>query len=127
MIRRPPRSTLFPYTTLFRSKRPAAAEKSDSESDRAGVARAVPQLSAICEYSRRLEVLLRRTGNANPAGTVEGTGAAGLPRRRQKGRGPREAVAARAEEISGRGGPAENGANADVQRNEDGRALSVGE
>src|ERR1039458_10506855 len=23
MIRRPPRSTLFPYTTLFRSKRPA--------------------------------------------------------------------------------------------------------
>src|SRR4051794_41529481 len=25
MIRRPPRSTLFPYTTLFRSNRPAAA------------------------------------------------------------------------------------------------------
>src|SRR6266566_8977149 len=25
MIRRPPRSTLFPYTTLFRSLRPAAA------------------------------------------------------------------------------------------------------
>src|SRR5256885_11744170 len=25
MIRRPPRSTLFPYTTLFRSDRPAAA------------------------------------------------------------------------------------------------------
>src|SRR2546425_7408217 len=25
MIRRPPRSTLFPYTTLFRSARPAAA------------------------------------------------------------------------------------------------------
>src|SRR3989442_2763695 len=24
MIRRPPRSTLFPYTTLFRSKRPCA-------------------------------------------------------------------------------------------------------
>src|SRR5437764_11656086 len=24
MIRRPPRSTLFPYTTLFRSRRPAA-------------------------------------------------------------------------------------------------------
>src|SRR3712207_7024119 len=24
MIRRPPRSTLFPYTTLFRSQRPAA-------------------------------------------------------------------------------------------------------
>src|SRR3712207_8089152 len=25
MIRRPPRSTLFPYTTLFRSRAPAAA------------------------------------------------------------------------------------------------------
>src|ERR1043165_10052125 len=25
MIRRPPRSTLFPYTTLFRSRRPASA------------------------------------------------------------------------------------------------------
>src|SRR3712207_7394402 len=27
MIRRPPRSTLFPYTTLFRSKADAAARK----------------------------------------------------------------------------------------------------
>src|SRR2546430_10154972 len=26
MIRRPPRSTLFPYTTLFRSDRPVAVE-----------------------------------------------------------------------------------------------------
>src|SRR5258708_21427253 len=27
MIRRPPRSTLFPYTTLFRSDQPSAAKK----------------------------------------------------------------------------------------------------
>src|SRR3712207_8501945 len=27
MIRRPPRSTLFPYTTLFRSSRPAAGRR----------------------------------------------------------------------------------------------------
>src|SRR5215211_8514671 len=27
MIRRPPRSTLFPYTTLFRSRRPAARRR----------------------------------------------------------------------------------------------------
>src|SRR3712207_8382463 len=27
MIRRPPRSTLFPYTTLFRSRRPRASSK----------------------------------------------------------------------------------------------------
>src|SRR2546426_2625202 len=26
MIRRPPRSTLFPYTTLFRSRQPAAGQ-----------------------------------------------------------------------------------------------------
>src|SRR5258707_10567125 len=29
MIRRPPRSTLFPYTTLFRSRRPFAAADGD--------------------------------------------------------------------------------------------------
>src|SRR3712207_9075456 len=29
MIRRPPRSTLFPYTTLFRSQRPALAAQPD--------------------------------------------------------------------------------------------------
>src|SRR5438067_7098489 len=29
MIRRPPRSTLFPYTTLFRSSLPAAAAGAD--------------------------------------------------------------------------------------------------
>src|SRR2546428_7245502 len=30
MIRRPPRSTLFPYTTLFRSIRPFSTRKKDS-------------------------------------------------------------------------------------------------
>src|SRR5260221_4656779 len=30
MIRRPPRSTLFPYTTLFRSRRPTFAPKRDA-------------------------------------------------------------------------------------------------
>src|SRR3712207_6872422 len=29
MIRRPPRSTLFPYTTLFRSKPPAGEEQKE--------------------------------------------------------------------------------------------------
>src|SRR2546430_13609653 len=38
MIRRPPRSTLFPYTTLFRSlRRPAGAgQPADGRSDRRG-------------------------------------------------------------------------------------------
>src|SRR5690242_21740355 len=33
MIRRPPRSTLFPYTTLFRSQSNAAFHKYDSRSN----------------------------------------------------------------------------------------------
>src|SRR3712207_8293548 len=31
MIRRPPRSTLFPYTTLFRSRRPELRLRGDEE------------------------------------------------------------------------------------------------
>src|SRR3712207_9227339 len=31
MIRRPPRSTLFPYTTLFRSDERSAEERADAE------------------------------------------------------------------------------------------------
>src|SRR2546430_2963043 len=42
MIRRPPRSTLFPYTTLFRSERAAVAdERSRAERPRAGERRPV--------------------------------------------------------------------------------------
>src|SRR3712207_8120858 len=33
MIRRPPRSTLFPYTTLFRSDRHARAERADRHAE----------------------------------------------------------------------------------------------
>src|SRR2546430_5809160 len=35
MIRRPPRSTLFPYTTLFRSRRAARASAHESGGERA--------------------------------------------------------------------------------------------
>src|SRR2546430_13145316 len=47
MIRRPPRSTLFPYTTLFRSARPGARERDPPRRSRNGappdgVARAWP-------------------------------------------------------------------------------------
>src|SRR2546427_8934065 len=40
MIRRPPRSTLFPYTTLFRSRAPAAAARAPGR--RAAAGRAFP-------------------------------------------------------------------------------------
>src|SRR5258705_2131370 len=36
MIRRPPRSTLFPYTTLFRSRTPGSVETSEAEQGRSG-------------------------------------------------------------------------------------------
>src|SRR5205085_7452727 len=36
MIRRPPRSTLFPYTTLFRSRNPRAAAAARSPAPAAG-------------------------------------------------------------------------------------------
>src|SRR3989442_8817530 len=54
MIRRPPRSTLFPYTTLFRSLRLAAADTSSqrrrySESFGRAVARDWPQRSERSE------------------------------------------------------------------------------
>src|SRR3712207_7057850 len=51
MIRRPPRSTLFPYTTLFRS-------------DPHGVARAQPQLA--------VGLLLQRAGGERRIRTADG-------------------------------------------------------
>src|SRR2546430_8864036 len=50
MIRRPPRSTLFPYTTLFRSRRCCAARGCFPSSDSAAAPRAPPAqgASAAC-------------------------------------------------------------------------------
>src|SRR5258708_11850829 len=53
MIRRPPRSTLFPYTTLFRSTPPAAAAAAtngaaapaEAESEPGADGEAVPELA----------------------------------------------------------------------------------
>src|SRR5260370_25798783 len=51
MIRRPPRSTLFPYTTLFRSRRARAAAVRDAVPAAAGargrVARGAPAGPAV--------------------------------------------------------------------------------
>src|SRR2546422_7485443 len=49
MIRRPPRSTLFPYTTLFRSRIHRGGHEGDVEGDATGKARAhvhVPRMYA---------------------------------------------------------------------------------
>src|SRR3712207_7475064 len=41
MIRRPPRSTLFPYTTLFRSQDDVDADGDDGQADHRGAAQPV--------------------------------------------------------------------------------------
>src|SRR3712207_6890653 len=71
MIRRPPRSTLFPYTTLFRSSRPAASQQSHAAapalrwmSSRLAARR--PRRSAS---TSRLEQS-RRAGDSSPATQV---------------------------------------------------------
>src|SRR5437667_9074575 len=46
MIRRPPRSTLFPYTTLFRS---GGAARGDAGTDRHG---GRPESSTVCDLHR---------------------------------------------------------------------------
>src|SRR2546426_6929126 len=53
MIRRPPRSTLFPYTTLFRSRKTAAARMRTTRSDRPR-RRLLESLHAAAPRGRRL-------------------------------------------------------------------------
>src|SRR2546422_8685262 len=51
MIRRPPRSTLFPYTTLFRSQRSFAAYDRDASAEKSArrpvPVRLAPELQAL--------------------------------------------------------------------------------
>src|SRR4051812_49969999 len=55
MIRRPPRSTLFPYTTLFRSRRRQFPGRRDWESS-PGVSRNIPEPEpGDCIKERRSE------------------------------------------------------------------------
>src|SRR3989449_3886225 len=56
MIRRPPRSTLFPYTTLFRSRSGDTVSIIPSIAGGTAVAEALPKLSheEILRYSRHL-------------------------------------------------------------------------
>src|SRR3712207_7298816 len=74
MIRRPPRSTLFPYTTLFRSRptRPLLAAHRNADS-RTRVSAFVPKRSQVCAERAR-NVTARRD-----RGEDEGR-AAGTPR-----------------------------------------------
>src|SRR3712207_9118109 len=81
MFRRPPRSTLFPYTTLFRSVRAAreGGRLPDGDLPRSrGVARAVDRQERrgrLAGVLPRAEPLRRRaTALAVPAGRSDGQG-----------------------------------------------------
>src|SRR5216684_5373686 len=55
MIRRPPRSTLFPYTTLFRSPQRAGKEHRLTELERAGLILAQLELQRSEEHTSELQ------------------------------------------------------------------------
>src|SRR5438132_13795820 len=59
MLRRPPRSTLFPYTTLFRSPAPQLPE-----------IRSLRQTESLCEYGRRNFRRDRKSTRLNSSHTV---------------------------------------------------------
>src|SRR2546426_6585009 len=60
MIRRPPRSTLFPYTTLFRSKYVEAAQRSLNQGK---VPQAISEYQTILKYEPRDQVTLMTVGD----------------------------------------------------------------
>src|SRR2546422_11710996 len=79
MIRRPPRSTLFPYTTLFRSKRRKIAQKNPE------YVRAVPAVLAVKARKRlrRSQMYDGDRGIAEdpqPDGAHSGCGSSAIPR-----------------------------------------------
>src|SRR2546422_2358636 len=66
MIRRPPRSTLFPYTTLFRSGQ-AVGARSDSDWN-------VPEPELAVLSNFRGEVIAYSCGNDMSSRSIEATG-----------------------------------------------------
>src|SRR5256885_12292438 len=76
MIRRPPRSTLFPYTTLFRSLTARGEESDRVRGLRLGAEDYVTKPFGVLELLARVEALLRRTAPpAEGAGEPEQFGA----------------------------------------------------
>src|SRR5687768_17879123 len=65
MIRRPPRSTLFPYTTLFRSERAAEHERLVAERTRALEAAGYPSQVVLVEGATNLFFQDRKSTRLN--------------------------------------------------------------
>src|SRR2546427_3613817 len=60
MIRRPPRSTLFPYTTLFRSRRGARRRRPQRSRDHASIARRTARRTSLARGRARPEQCVAR-------------------------------------------------------------------
>src|SRR5258707_13660299 len=73
MIRRPPRSTLFPYTTLFRSRLRARARS--CLPDRRGRRPALRRHPSRCRRAPRQEAEVAAPARRRPVGAVPGGGA----------------------------------------------------
>src|SRR5256886_17174913 len=86
MIRRPPRSTLFPYTTLFRSHLISSVQSDEwvhrapSPADRSRTPRATPQATLVM----RGKWLRRRAFSGAPVTGAGGAGMAGGPEGEQE-------------------------------------------
>src|SRR2546427_6666373 len=79
MIRRPPRSTLFPYTTLFRSEpgaavlRPGARRERPEESDATSRRRSEEHTSELQSQSNLVcRLLLEKKNNGEPTYQMRG-------------------------------------------------------
>src|SRR2546430_4646720 len=59
MIRRPPRSTLFPYTTLFRSRR-RKREKANAERQASALQQQADKMRAKATKAKAAQNMLRR-------------------------------------------------------------------
>src|SRR2546430_9020460 len=62
MIRRPPRSTLFPYTTLFRSRSYRRKEKSDDEAHDRDTSRVARSAARAARGGEGAHAAQRRAG-----------------------------------------------------------------
>src|SRR3712207_6912678 len=65
MIRRPPRSTLFPYTTLFRSARKGAARRAASDAAHARHSGNVRDRDCVRRAGGGARQVSERAGNAS--------------------------------------------------------------
>src|SRR3712207_8647387 len=70
MIRRPPRSTLFPYTTLFRSKRSVRKLYTEALVGRGDITLADAE-EALKDYRGQLERAFAETHDARDSSTPE--------------------------------------------------------